>query len=158
MIIKTPQQLEKIFLEIKPSFPEVHPLLREIVLRKHRKYSMLADVLWSGDILYNNEILGEYSAKSIRGIFAHEFGHLVNQRGMKSYTKEEKERHQRKYDTNKKYRTGIERAASQTAVFRGFGRELIFLTEEAICNGEWKNRYANEHLTIDEIKKLMKRN
>jgi hypothetical protein len=154
MIIKTKSQLEKIFESIGYFFPEINPRL--ICLEDgDYDYIMGADVLDSGNILYNREIFGGYTWIETRGIMAHEFGHLVNQKHMKDFSLKEKKEHEKKYNLNPAYRRRIERAADKTAVLRGFGKEMFYLIFTSLLNEDWRKDRAAEHLSLNEIKRIM---
>jgi len=156
MLVETRSQLENLFSKVKPYFPEINPRLR-INKKKRKNYVMVADVSYSGDILYNPDIYGGYSVEEVRGIFAHEFGHLINQAAMKYLSSKEKERRRIDYELNQDYRREIERAADRTAVLRGFGKEIYHLIFISLLDENWRKKRGVEHLSLVEIIRLMKK-
>jgi hypothetical protein len=154
MIIKTKEQLEEIFFSIKPHFPEINPSLEKIPKRFHPGWSMGAEVYTSGNILWKNSILGNFSKQFLCGMLAHEFGHLINQRYMLKFTKEQIAQDQRRYDRDNQYRTKIEKEASTTAVLRGFGADIYHLIFQSSLDDDWCEELGRYHLTLEEIKKL----
>jgi hypothetical protein len=156
MVVETHKQLERIFSDVKTAFPEVNPKLRVLPAKKRRDCLMVADVYETGDVLWKESLLGDYFLEQIRGVIAHEFGHLVNQKYMRMFNQEQVEQDKKRYRYDRGYRNEIERAADTTAVRRGFGKELYFLVYLSSFESGWK-KYAQEHLSLREIKELMKK-
>jgi hypothetical protein len=143
------------FKEIKKSFPEVRSRL---VGPTQIKFLMLSDVLYTGNIFYSGEMLDEeFSELQLAGLLAHELSHQVNQSEMRDYTKREKIKHEERYNSDTGYRRFIERNADRTTVRRGFGQGLYSLMEKFYLDLDWKRKYAREHLSLREIRKLMKK-
>lgn len=145
--------IQKIFDKVRKSYPEINSKLK-----KHKKNSFMISDPFSGNIFYNEEQLERhnFSEKALTGAIAHEFGHQIDYKRINII---QKVAFVIKYKKDMNIRKQTEQKADKITIQRGYGNELIQLLKESEQKFE-KQRWLKlkkTHLSIKEIKKLMKK-
>ena len=146
--------IKDVFLKVKIKFPEVNSK----IIPFDKKSFMLSNPL-TKNIYYNKEQYEKFkfSKKALIGVLAHELGHQVSYKNINFLQRLFfKYRYNRNFDFKRK----AEREADIIAIKRGFGNELIELIKESErkFNHERFLKIKRTHLSINEIKRLMKSN
>jgi hypothetical protein len=147
-------EIQKLFYEVRNSFPNI-----KSGLISFKKESFMESSPLTGRIYYNKNQLEKFnfSKKALIGALAHELSHQVDykRKGFLSRLLFKK-----KYKRNLKFKEESEKNADRIAVQRGFGNELIQLikeSEQKFPKSRFENKIKPFHLTIKEIKDLMKK-
>lgn len=144
---------QRLFMEVRnKGFPEI---ISKFISTEKFHFAHASAV--TGNIHYNpkNILSMKFSEKAVKGVIAHELAHQVDFR-RKSFFGKIWLNYRCKDEA---YRRLIEREADKITVQRGFGKELLEamkLTKKKFPKDRWK-RYESAHLSIKEVKDLIKK-